>query len=157
VYIYIAGYQCVQNGSDRVSVRDKENIVGAGKTRTRFKNFSIKLHDLAYSPGLKHKIGLKRKLLRQRNSRGIKKRRRTTGTSDKLKKTTLATANDKQKDFTESLAEYQRSTGLLEQCWKSRTAFMEVFDIDHYPDSREAASTLVKWLIYPVQSDKFVR
>ena len=34
---------------------------------------------------------------------------------------------------------------------------MEVFDIDHYPDSREAASTLVKWLIYPVQSDKFVR
>ncbi|XP_065920999.1 ribosomal oxygenase 1-like [Dysidea avara] len=150
----------VQNGLDgvnsiRVSVQDKENMAGAGKTRTRFKNFSIKLHDLAYSPVLKHKIGLKRKLLHQKNNRGIKKKRRLNGTSDK--KTSTTSENVVQTDFAELSEEERQSSGILEQCWKSRTPFMEAFDIDQYPDSREAASMLLKWLIYPVQSDKFVR
>ena len=130
-------------------------MAGAGKTRTRFKNFSIKLHDLAYSPVLKHKIGLKRKLLHQKNNRGIKKKRRLNGTSDK--KTSTTSENVVQTDFAELSEEERQSSGILEQCWKSRTPFMEAFDIDQYPDSREAASMLLKWLIYPVQSDKFVR
>jgi len=155
--------QFIQNGIDgvngiSVSVRGKENIANVsrvGKTRTRFKNFSIKLHDLAYSPVLKHKIGVKRKLLHQRNNHGIKKRRRSTVTSDK--KTASSTTENAQTSFVEPFEEQQQSTDLLEKCWKSRTSFIEVFNIDQYPDSREAASMLLKWLIYPVQSDKFLR
>jgi len=167
----------LQNGIDgvngiRVPVQDKENIVGVGRAvKTRFKNFSIKLHDLAYSPVLKHKIGVKQKLLHQRNNRGIKKRlrRKSTGTSNKKKasstienvQTGFAEPSEKQQQSTglleESTGLLEESTGLLEECWKSRTSFIGVFDIDQYPDSREAASVLLKWLIYPVESDKFLR
>lgn len=45
----------------------------------------------------------------------------------------------------------------VEQCWMSRKPFIEIFDLDQYEDSRDAARILLKWLIYPVQCDKFLK
>lgn len=135
---------------------------GNGKSRPRFKTFSLRLHDLAYSPVLKHKIGTKRKRLLHQKNNSIyvangQKRMKLTDSNDDI---------DKRRDSSPirqanmTVCREQDSTAKLcqvEQCWLSRTAFIEAFDLDQYEDSRDAARTLLKWLIYPVECDKFLK
>ena len=45
----------------------------------------------------------------------------------------------------------------VEQCWKLRRPFFEVFDQNQHEDSRESAKMLLQWLIYPVENDKFIK
>ena len=127
------------------------------KTRPRFKNFSIKLHDLAYSPILKHKIGGKRKrLLRHEsnvdhNEEPQKRTRLSDGIDERTSSTTYKyMTTSEEADSTVKPCE-------VEQCWMLRKPFIETFDLDQYEDSRDAARTLLKWLIYPVQCDKFLK
>lgn len=141
------------------SKRGKENTVnGIGKTKPKFKNFSIRLHDLAYSPLLKHKIGTKRKrLLRQRNNLRCndagQKRRKLGDDTNKI-----AAAQKKGTNIVVSeVADSTVQLCQVEQCWKSRRPFIEAFDLDQYEDSRDAAKKLLKWLIYPVECGKFLK
>lgn len=134
---------------------------GVGKTKPRFKNFSIRLHDLAYSPLLKHKIGTKRKrLLRhkynlRRNGEEQKRMKLMDNTSEW---TSLPTAQRKETNIsTSEEADSTIQLSQVEQCWKSRRPFIEAFDQDQYEDSREAAKMLLKWLIYPVECEKFLK
>ena len=130
------------------------------KAKPRFKNFSIKLHDLAYSPILKHKIGTKRKrLLRHKNSHnGEAQKRMKLSDSIDERRTSSTTAQGKETDIITS-EEVDSTVEIcqVEQCWGSRKPFIETFDLDQYEDSRDAARTLLKWLIYPVQCDKFLK
>ena len=134
---------------------------GTGKARQGFKNFSIKIQDLAYSPALKNKIGTKRKrLLRHDQRNNI-----NHNNANKQQKRMKLTDDNAVDDRTSSRAittmvtfEEQDSTVCpIEQCWKLRTPFIEAFDLDQYEDSRDAATTLLKWLIYPVDCDKFLK
>ena len=142
------------------SKRGKENTLnGVGKTKTGFKNFSIRLHDLAYSPLLKHKIGTTRKrLMRQKKynlrHRGEEQKRiklmqnADEGESTQTKQTEVVTSEEA--DSTVQLNQ-------VEQCWKLRRPFFEVFDQNQHEDSRESAKMLLQWLIYPVENDKFIK
>ena len=125
------------------------------KAKPRFKNFSIKLHDLAYSPILKHNIGNKRKrLLRHKNNvshnEESQKRMKLTDDIDERRTSSITYITSEEADSTVKACQ-------VEQCWMSRKPFIEAFDLDQYEDSREAARTLLKWLIYPVQCDKFLK
>lgn len=140
------------NGVNGVTAnkRGKGNAVNGINTRPRFKNFSIKLHDLAYSPILKHKIGSKRKRLSRHNN--VEEPQKRMKLSDGIdEKRTSATTY-----ITTEEADSTVKTCQVEQCWMSRKPFIEIFDLDQYEDSRDAARTLLKWLIYPVQCDKFL-
>ena len=129
------------------------------KARPRFKNFSIKLHDLAYSPILKHKIGSKRKrLLHQKNHHSEpQKRMKLTDSIDERR--TSPTTEQQDETYISTLEEVDSTVKMcqVEECWMLRKPFIETFDLDQYEDSRDAARSLLKWLIFPVQCDKFLK
>lgn len=132
---------------------------GVSKIRPGFKNFSIKLHDLAYSPALKHKIGTKRKRLlhqKKNHSGSEQKRMKLTDGTDK-RRVSLESSPITQKEVTVVSKQQEVKLCQLEECWKTRTPFIEKFDLNHYNDSRDAARMLLKWLIYPVDCDKFLK
>jgi len=136
-------------------------VNGVGKSKPGFKNFSIRLHDLAYSPILKHKIGTKRKRLLHHKSNlsgDGQKRMKLTNGIDNIDRRMISSSTPKQKATDMAVLEEQDSKLCqVEQCWKSRTPFIEAFDLDRHEDSRDVARTLLKWLIYPVDCDKFLK
>lgn len=80
--------------------------------------------------------------------------------TDSIDKRTISSLTPEQKRTSMVASEEQDSAVKLcqvEQCWKLRTPFIEAFDLDRHDDSRDAARVLLKWLIYPVDCDKFLK
>ena len=107
---------------------------------------------------LKQKIGAKRRRPpRQKNGRSDESQKRmkfADSTSERIGSSAAA-----QTEETDIITSEQADSTMcqVEQCWQLRRPFLEIFDQDQYEDSRDAARVLLKWLIYPVECDKFLK